>query len=434
LVSLSYNKSRAIKISVQIANYEFMNIRNGREGDTMVTNDRDKLYPWLALLRAKFMGSSRVRALEAHFGSVEKALQASPGDVAAIPNFNREMGDAIREAAQGKFDRDIDKEITWCQKYGVSILLDRDTDFPEPLRHIPASPALLYVMGKVKMCDILSFAIVGTRQASDTGRRNASKIANELAQAGLTINSGLAWGIDAAAHKGALRCKQGRTIAVLGSGLKCIYPKEHKPLAEQICKRGAVITELFTEVSPQAKNFPPRNRIISGLSLGVLIAEAPKKSGALITAKYALEQGKEIFAFPGAVDNEEYVGNNNLIQESAAKLVTSADEILRELDDKISYYRGELEGKIPNIDLMPGKRDAASQLARIEPSAAEEIKHPVEGDEAEVLKLVKDHLIHIDVLSRDLDWPIARVSSALSMLELKGIVEREAGMRFRRTV
>lgn len=400
--------------------------------------DRDKLYPWLVLLRAKFMGSGRVRALEAHFGSVEKIMKAPAEEIASVRGFSMEIGLSIREAVQGKFDRVIDREITWCERKGVSILLDRDPEYPEALRHIPASPAVLYTMGDIRLQDILSFAIVGTRHASDMGRRNTGKIACELAEAGLTIVSGLAWGIDGAAHMGALRCKKGRTIAVLGSGLKCIYPKEHIPLSEQIRKRGAVVTELFPEVSPQAKNFPPRNRIISGLSLGVLIAEAPKRSGALITANYALEQGKEIFAFPGAVDNQEYVGTNNLIQESAAKLVTSTEEILRELEDKIAYFKGELDGKIPKIDFFPGQRAATSKLVHHEepvsasPAAEmpEKAKPPVTGDEAAVLPLLSENPIHIDVLCRDLNWPIARVSAALSMLELKGLVEREAGMRF----
>ncbi|MDX9752401.1 MAG: DNA-processing protein DprA [bacterium] len=399
--------------------------------------DRDQLYPWLTLLRAKYMGSGRVRALEAHFGSVQRILKATPDEIAAVKGFSLDIGLSIQEAAQGKFDHEIDREITWCERKGVSILLDSDSEYPEALRHIPASPALLYAMGEIRLEDILAFAIVGTRHASDMGRRNTAKIACELAEAGLTIVSGLAWGIDGAAHMGALRCKKGRTIAVLGSGLKCIYPKEHIPLAEQISQRGAVLTELFTDVSPQAKNFPPRNRIISGLSLGVLIAEAPKQSGALITANYALEQGKEIFAIPGAVDNAEYVGTNNLIQESAAKLVTSAEEILRELEDKVAYFKGELDGKIPRIDFFPHARTASSPNARTPAPATPTPTPPppkpvpaLDGDEAAVFSLLGENPIHIDILCRDLNWPIARVSSALSMLELKGLVEREAGMRF----
>ena len=397
--------------------------------------NRDYLYPWLTLLRAKFMGSGRVRALEAHFGSIENIFSASISEIASVKGFSEEIALAIREAASGKFDHDIDKEIRWAEKSGVSILLDRDPEYPAALRHIPYSPLLLYAMGEIRIQDILAFAIVGTRKASDAGRRNTGKIACELAEAGLTIVSGLAWGIDDAAHKGALRCKTGRTIAVLGSGLKCIYPKEHIPLAEQMSKRGAVVTELFTDVSPQAKNFPPRNRIISGLSLGVLIAEAPQKSGALITAQYALEQGKEIYAIPGAVDHEEYAGTNSLIQESAAKLITSADQILADLADKIAYYKAELDGKIPTVDLQPSRHVPINLSTAREnpvPKPAPPKKQPaVEGDEASVLALLSDKPVHIDILCRDLNWPISRISSALSMLELKGIVEREAGMRFR---
>ncbi|MBZ0255908.1 DNA-processing protein DprA, partial [bacterium] len=246
--------------------------------------DRDALYPWLAILRAKFMGSSRARVLAEHFGSITAALNAPVDAIAAVPRFNEEMGRAVREAANGKFDDEIDRELKWCERNGVDVLIQSDPKFPEPLKHIPASPALLYVKGKILPQDLLAVGIVGTRTASDAGKRNANRIARDLAEAGITIISGLAWGVDASAHKGALKCKKGRTLAVLGNGLKFIYPKEHQSLYEQVFKRGALITELFPNVAPDKRNFPPRNRIISGLSLGVLIAEAPARSGALITA------------------------------------------------------------------------------------------------------------------------------------------------------
>ncbi|MGC9326484.1 MAG: DNA-processing protein DprA, partial [Candidatus Hinthialibacter sp.] len=313
--------------------------------------DREKLYPWLAILRAKYMGSGRAMLLHQHFGSIQKALRAPVEAIAAVPGFSREIGQAVHEAAQGCFDRDIDKELSWAEKEGVSISLYSDREYPPSLRHIPAPPALLYVKGSLRPEDILAVAIVGSRSASDGGRRLANKIACELAEAGLTIVSGLAWGVDASAHKGALRCKHGRTIAVMGNGLKFIYPREHSLIADQIVQRGALASELFYDVAPQGRNFPPRNRIISGLSLGVLIAEAPERSGALITADYALEQGKEIFALPGNVEKGISQGANRLIQESRATLITSADDILRELNDKITFYRNELEGKIPKIDL-----------------------------------------------------------------------------------
>ena len=422
--------------------------------------DRDKLYPWLAILRAKFMGSSRAMKLEKHFGSIRAALEAPVAAIAAVPGFSEEIGHAIRQAAQGEFDREIDKEFTWAEREGVSILLYSDPGFPHPLRHIPAPPAILYVKGQLLPQDILAVGIVGSRHATDGGRRMAGKIACELAEAGLTIISGLAWGIDAAAHKGALRAPNGRTIAVMGNGLKFIYPREHSLLAEQIVNRGALLSELFYDVAPQGRNFPPRNRIISGLSLGVLVAEAPERSGALITADYALEQGKEIFALPGDVERGISIGTNKLIQESRATLVTSAADILRELADKIIFYNNELQGKIPRVDLGPEILEAAREKKSREavlsrelaaaprepqipepslpsplspkPAAPPRPAIPLEGDEQTIFAALTFEARHIDDICRELNWPAARVSSALGLLELKGLIERRSGMRFKR--
>lgn len=413
--------------------------------------DREKLYPWLAILRAKFMGSGRAMQLQEHFGSIHKALHASVDAIAALPGFSREIGESVREAAQGKFDRDIDQELHWAEKEGVAIVLYADANYPHPLRNIPAPPVLLYIKGEYRLEDVLSVAIVGSRRASDGGRRLSNQIACQLADAGLTIVSGLAWGIDASAHKGALRSKTGRTLAVLGNGLSIIYPREHNLLADQIAQRGALITELFHDVPPQGRNFPPRNRIISGLSLGVLIAEAPERSGALITADYALEQGKEIFALPGHVEQGISPGTNKLIQESRATLVTSAEDILRELHDKITYYKNELEGKIPRIDLnAPPRRPRIPRedKRRMEKNPLPDSIHtypesdtetktapsreiPMSEDEKLVFENLTRETQHIDAICRRMEWPVARVSSALGLLELKGVVIRESGMRFR---
>ncbi len=418
--------------------------------------NRDLLYPWLAILRAKYMGSSRARALVDHFGSIEKALQAPVGEIASVCRFNEDIGRAVQEAANGKFDDEIDRELKWCERNGVDILLQSDPTFPEPLKHIPAAPSLLYVKGKIMPQDVLSVGIVGTRLASDAGKRTTNKIARELAEAGLTITSGLAWGVDASAHKGALKCKTGRTLAVLGNGLKFIYPKEHQSLYEQVFKRGALITELFHNVAPDKRNFPPRNRIISGLSLGVLVAEAPARSGALITANYALEQGREIFALPGTVDQWNAEGANKLISDSAAKLVTSADDILRELEDKITYYVNELKGEIekyvpppddPPIEIDEEEPEPDEPVEAVEPPQnIQKAKPPtnkkktaakpnlselnLSDDENTIYESLSENPIQIDDLARQLEWPIARVSSALGLLELKGAAIREAGMRF----
>lgn len=451
----------------------------------MTKLDRDKLYPWLAILRARFMGSARAMVLAERFGSIENALKASVDAIAAVPRFNEEMARSVKEAAAGKFDDEIEKDLRWCEKNGVQIWLHTDEKFPRTLRQVPAPPALLYLKGDVLPTDALSLAIVGTRNASDAGKRLANRIAYQLAEAGLTIISGLAWGVDASAHKGALKYKTGRTLAVLGNGLKFVYPREHESLYEQVERRGALITELFHDVAPDKRNFPPRNRIISGLSLGVLVVEAPERSGALITADYALEQGREVFALPGAAESLKARGNNNLIADSAARLVTSADDILRELEDRIAYTVHEIKGEIaslpkatppaaieilrdgpprlPDAPLNPYaapspppessspepapsvKRESAPKASSAPAdSQTESVVHldetpapahplpPLSDDEAAILERLNDDPVHIDVISRAIEWPIARASSALGLLELKGLIAREAGMRFRR--
>lgn len=405
--------------------------------------DYDALYPWMTILRAKYMGSSRARTLVERFGSLTKAMKASHDELAAVPGFNEKIAASIVEASKGKFDREIERELYWLEKNQARILLHSDPEYPEPLRHIPAAPAMLYVKGTLRAEDILSFGIVGTRRATDAGKRTANRIANELAEAGLTITSGLAWGVDAAAHKGALKCKSGRTLAVLGNGLKFCYPKEHQSLADQIEKRGARITEVFHDVPPDGRNFPPRNRIISGLSLGVLIVEAPERSGALITAKYALEQGREIFALPGALDEETGKGVNRLIQNSEAQLITCADDILRELGDKIAFYKEALQGNIsklkleetlqppenpPELDLFDNKPEPPSSTE----TRPQKSQPNLSGDEQTVYEALTDKPQHIDDLTQTLGWPLAKVSSVLGMLELKGHVLRTAGMRFSR--
>lgn len=411
-----------------------------------MTIDREKLYPWLTILRAKYMGSGRAMALEKHFGSIHKALHAKPEEIARallsadnhhLTKHAQEVGSSIQEAAKGKYDKDVEKELKWAEKDGVSILLYSDPSFPYMLRHIPAPPSLLYVKGSLVPEDILAFGIVGSRSASDGGKRLAGKIACELAEAGLTIVSGLAYGVDANAHYGALRCKTGRTFAVMGNGLSIVYPRDHKVLAEQVVKRGAMITELFHDVSPQGKNFPPRNRIISGLSLGVLIVEASEKSGSLITANYALDQGKEVFALPGMIEPETSPGTKKLIQDSAAKYVTKTDEILCELEDKITYYRNELDGKIPRVDIPPlqtpiHKEKVAETISTPEPVIPKpQPKINLTNDEQFLCGHLSTDAKHIDELCREVGWNISKVSSVLGLLEFKDIIVREGGMRFR---
>jgi DNA processing protein len=223
----------------------------------------------------------------------------------------------------------IDEELDLIKRYNLKILTFQDDEYPFLLKQIPDPPPVLYIKGKLKEEDKLSIAIVGSRQASFYGLQCSQKFSYELAELGFTIVSGLARGIDTWAHKGALKA-QGRTIAVLGSGFSFIYPEENKDLVEEISLKGAVISEFSCNTKPFSFNFPRRNRVISGLSLGVLVVEAAKKSGALITANFALEQNRQVFCVPGRQDSFTSWGTNTLIKEGA-KLVLDIQDILEEL-------------------------------------------------------------------------------------------------------
>jgi DNA processing protein len=237
---------------------------------------------------------------------------------------------------------------------------------------------------------------------------------------GLVIISGLADGIDTAAHKGALRAK-GRTHAVLGNGLKICYPRHNEELARQIRGSGALMSELPYDTAPLGRNFPPRNRLIAGLSLGVVIVEAAERSGALHTARFALEQNRDVFAVPGKITSDTSRGTNALIRDAGAKLVSRPEDILSELENQVEAYRRELALGPP-------------QSAPVARSPAPAAPADLSPDERAVLAALSDEPIHIDELSRRLSVPTGRLSSLLAMLELRGLVERTAGTRFRHPV
>ena len=236
---------------------------------------------------------------------------------------------------------DIDKEIGLIKKYDVEVITIDEDQYPKNLKHIYNPPRVLYVKGKLIPEDYYSIGIVGSRKASFYGQQNAERLGSELAQKGFTVISGMARGIDTYAHKGALKAK-GRTIAVLGSGINVVYPPENKTLMDEISRNGAVISEFPIDTRPNRQNFPMRNRIISGLSMGVLVIEAARKSGALITASFALEQGREVFSLPGRVDMSTSRGTLGLIKEGA-KLVESVDDILEELHSKPTFQNREFK-------------------------------------------------------------------------------------------
>jgi DNA processing protein len=285
---------------------------------------------WIALHFLPDIGPVRARKLLSVFGNPETIFQMSLSELKSVEGFSEERARRITNFTQ--WDR-VQRELDTTLQKKVQLITFHDRAYPDSLKFIPDAPLILYVKGEIMDIDRYAVAIVGSRRATDYGIRTAETISYNIASYGLTVVSGMARGIDAASHRGTLKAK-GRTIAVLGSGIDVPYPSENKGLMNTIAFSGAVISEFPLGTSPLKENFPRRNRIISALSLGVLVVEAAVDSGSLITVAYALEQGKEVFALPGNITSRNSKGTNNLIK-SGAKLVESAEEIIDELRPQI---------------------------------------------------------------------------------------------------
>lgn len=360
-------------------------------------NMEDKLY-WLALNMVPGVGPIAYRNLVGLFRDPERVFAASPKALATVEGVGEKTIRAIKgfpaEAA-------AIEELKKTEDLGVSILTFRDQGYPKNLLQIYDPPPLLYVRGRLDAGDSPMVAMVGSRKGSPYGRAVTKKISKELAAGGVTVVSGMARGIDTCAHFGALEAG-GKTIAVSGCGIDIIYPPENEKLFFDIIEHGAVISEFPLSTPPEGKNFPKRNRIISGLALGVVIVEATADSGSLITASYALEQGREVFAVPGNIGMTTSQGTNALIKQGA-KLVEGAQDILVEI---IPQYVGK--------------------------TSREET--PVLNDEEDgILKLLSHDPLHIDEISRLSQMEIRRVSTILLELELKGVISQLGGKMFVRT-
>ena len=352
---------------------------------------------WLAFSHVPGVGSVRIRRLLDAFGNLEHAWHA---DESALRRAG--MGPkTIESILRVRSELDLKLAYARLQKLGIRVLTLFSEDYPEPLKHIQGPPASLFVKGDIREHDRFAVAIVGTRQASHYGKALAEKIASELASMGLTIISGLARGIDGIAHQAALGIK-GRTLAVLGSGIDQIYPSEHRRLASQICKNGAVISEYPPGTAPEGHHFPARNRIIAGLAMGVIVIEAAERSGALITANFAADQGKEVFALPGDTHRKTSRGTNRLIQDGAHPLLDAKDVI-------------------EVLNLFP-----------IELGGVEKADMPEDIVQIALLELLKDEPAHIDSLYQRSGLPIQEIQVALSMLELQGAIKPLGGMRYMR--
>ncbi len=359
--------------------------------------ERRKAFLTLCLIPG--IGPITLTALLDHLGDPETILDCEPAKLRTVPGVGSKLA---REIALARDNPDVDQQLEICRQHDIDIVDSCDSRYPRPLAEIHNPPPLLFVHGDLREEDTLAISIVGARHATPYGRRIAEQLATGLALSGYTIVSGLARGIDAAAHRGALAAK-GRTIAVLGSGLLNIYPAEHAGLALQIRESGAVISEVVPNRAPKSGSFPQRNRIISGLSLGTIVVEAGERSGALISARLAMEQGREVFAVPGPVDSRMSRGCHRLIRDGA-KLVESIDDVLEELGPLIKPLKNQ---------------------------AGETIHHPAElqlnEQENMVLQAIEIQPTDIGSIAETTGLPISRVLSTISVLEFRRLIRRNSG-------
>jgi DNA processing protein len=307
----------------------------------------------------------------------------------------------LANLVQARSEIDLDAEVSRTVSAGVDVLTWDDPRYPERLMAINDPPPVLYVRGELLPSDDWAVAMVGTRHASSYGKEAARVIATDLARAGATVVSGLARGIDSHAHRAALEAG-GRTLAVLGSGVDIIYPWENLKLAQEIVTRGALISEYPLGTQPEASNFPPRNRIISGLSRGIVVVEAGEQSGALITADYAADQGRDVFAVPGSIFQRGCLGTNRLIRDGATPVLAASDVL-----DAL------------NLTAVPQQVQA-------------HMLFPTDATEALLLDQIAEEPAHVDEVSRATGLPIATVTSTLALMELKGLVRHAGGMSYAR--
>jgi len=347
------------------------------------------------------LGPVRIAKLISYFKIPQKVLSATLKDIVASGIVPSKVAENIKEFDAETF---LKKEYDLIKRHNGEIICLGQKDYPQALSEIADPPPVLYIKGKIKKQDSAAIAIIGSRRASVYGVSIAEKFSAGLCDYGITVVSGMARGVDTAAHRGALRAN-GRTIAVLGSGLACIYPAENKKIFDAISASGAVISEFPMSTAPLACNFPRRNRIVSGLSLGVVVVEAAKRSGALITADFALEHGKEVFAVPGKVDSPSSYGVNNLIKQGA-KLINSVYDIVEELGL-------ELKRSITSQDEKDLKDFSG-----------------LNNQEREVLKKISVKGIHIDQLALECQIPTAKLSAALLSLSLKKRIKQLPGKIF----
>jgi len=359
----------------------------------MPVNNKKKF--WVGFNLIKGIGAVRMQGLIAYFGDLEAAWNAAPAELARAGLGLR----LIERVVQARGGVSLDRVWENIEKQDIKILTWEDEVYPQRLKEIDQPPPVLYIRGEYLPDDLFAVAIVGTRRVTPYGRQITEELSSFLAANNMTVISGLARGVDAVAHQTTLKAG-GRTIAVLGSGVDKIYPPEHRALADQILERGAIVSDYAPGTPPEASNFPPRNRIISGLSLAIIVVEAGETSGALITAEFAAEQGREVFAVPGSIFAPQSKGTNKLIQNGALPLL-SVNDLMQALD-------------LTRV----GERKAARKIM------------PADTIEAKLLTILLDEPLHVDEIRNQAELPIEKVSAALVLMELKGMVRQVGGMNY----
>ena len=362
-------------------------------------DDREAL---ILLNMAQGVGSNRLKVLLERFTRPQDILAADASELMEVSGIGIKLARQINLANDTK---KLSNELRLLEESKIKVITVLDEEYPLRLKEIHDPPIVIYVKGELLPRDLVNIAIVGSRKASYYGLNCAEKFSYQLAGLGITITSGGARGVDTAAHKGALKA-HGRTIAIVGCGLDSVYPPENKDLFAEIAENGALISEFSMGEAPLANNFPRRNRLISGISCGVLVVEAARNSGALITADFALEQGRDIFALPGKVDADNSYGTNELIKQGA-KLVSSVEDILEELKIKIAV---DLDRKIEPTQLFT--------------------KVDLDEKELKIFNILSDQPKHIEIIARESSLNLANVMDILLRFELKKIVTQLPGKQF----
>ena len=363
----------------------------------MTATRTDETKYWVGFHRVPYIGPTRIDRLVRHFGDLGRAWQAPVVELRRVLDER-----SVESLVATRAAISLDEEMERIEGAGITVLTRASPEYPRLLAEIPAPPPVLYVKGEIITEDAVGVAIVGTRRLTSYGREVTARLAGDLAAAGVTIVSGLARGIDGIAHHAALRAG-GRTIAVLGSGVDVIYPPEHRNLAGQIVEGGALVSDYAPGRKPDAQNFPARNRIISGLTVGVIVVEAPARSGALITTDFAADQGREVFVVPGNILSPASAGCHRLLREGA-RIVTSADDVLEDLN-----------------------------LGRRQEQAAVQQALPLDDQERKVLALLTAEPQHIDEIAAAANLPIAGISATLVTMELKGLLRNAGAQHYVRT-